>query len=64
MDTTTSSTVNSGFVGIKFCQEWFVYSIEFLDFIFAFKYPSNNMLLYAVNELILFLLIHNIPIYF
>jgi len=24
MDTTTSSTVNSGFVGIKFCQEWFV----------------------------------------
>ncbi len=24
MDTTVSSSVNSGFVGIKFCQEWFV----------------------------------------
>jgi len=24
MEATTSSSINSGFVGIKFCQEWFV----------------------------------------
>jgi hypothetical protein len=24
MDPTTTSSANSGFVGIKFCQEWFV----------------------------------------
>jgi len=64
MDTTTSSTVNSGFVGIKFCQEWFV-KIRFiyLNDIFFLKYFSNNMLypkedkenrilLYAVNKFI------------
>lgn len=33
MDTTASSSVNSGFVGIKFCQEWLVdiFFIEYLD---------------------------------
>ena len=43
MDTTTASTVNSGFVGIKFCQEWFV---EFNNYIciMYIKYSSNNML--------------------
>jgi hypothetical protein len=62
MDTTTSSTVNSGFVGIKFCQEWFVKFI-LIYFIFVyFEYFSNNMLypkedkenrilLYAVNNI-------------
>jgi len=37
MDTTTNSSANSGFVGIKFCQEWLVkvYSIILIDFLFC-----------------------------
>jgi hypothetical protein len=64
MDTTTSSTVNSGFVGIKFCQEWFV-KVLFIYFNFL-DYFSNNMLypkedkenrilLYAVTKIVFFI---------
>lgn len=37
MDTTTNSSANSGFVGIKFCQEWLVkvYSFILIDFRFC-----------------------------
>ena len=51
MDTTGSSLVNSGFVGIKFCQEWFVKKIFYL-----FDLINNN--LYTKNFfLFLFLLV-------
>jgi hypothetical protein len=64
MDTTTSSSVNSGFVGIKFCQEWFV-KVLFIYFNFL-DYFSNNMLypkedkenrilLYAVTKIVFFI---------
>jgi hypothetical protein len=67
MDITASSSVNSGFVGIKFCQEWFVKILFiYLKFLFFFEYFSNNMLypkedkenrilLYAVNKFISFI---------
>jgi hypothetical protein len=67
MDTTTSSTVNSGFVGIKFCQEWFVQVLFiYFEYFFYCGYFSNNMLypkedkenrilLYAVIKFISFI---------
>lgn len=44
MDTTTSSSVNSGFVGIKFCQEWFVKFVFIYFNLYFSEYFSNNML--------------------
>jgi hypothetical protein len=69
MDTTTTSTVNSGFVGIKFCQEWsvkvffiYLFRIVFLFWIFFSNnmlYPKedkeNRILLYAVTKFISFI---------
>lgn len=61
-DATTSSSANAGFVGIKFCQEWFVRTNCCVEHspTCVFRSLSNNMLypredkenrilLYAVN---------------